>query len=292
MRCPLFVATLALAVSPVSLSGQNPLPSGSRLTRAQDLGLLAPNGVPETIRYGGKPWQDIELYRAKNESAAPLVIAFSADGVSEWPRYRFNQAGMSLAVVPNKQPVRTAQKTIANYIAAIAQLYREAQSFGIDRSRIVLYGSGNGGSMAVLFGTDPALLARAGVPFDALRGIVSIGGEDFDVARRASESAYLRSLYRRYYGAEKADLTELSPVTHLAPPNAPAFLLLASERDENGVRESRLMAQALVQPGTTAAFVRLPEKRQGRRPTYLLAEPSGSGWEIIAFLQSALDIGR
>lgn len=289
MRCPSFVAVLALAISPVSLSGQSPLPSGSRLTQAPDLGLLAPNAIPETIRYGGKPWQDIEFYRAKNDSAAPLVIAFSADGVSEWPRYRFNEAGISLAVVPNKEPVRTAQKTIANYIAAIAHLYREAKSFGIDQSRIVLYGSGNGGSMAVLFGTDPALLARAGVPFEAVRGIVSIGGEDFDVVRRASESAYLRSLYRRYYDTEKAGLAELSPVTHLEPPNAPAFLLLASERDENGIRESRLMAQALVQAGTTAAFATLPEKREGRRPTYLLAEPGGSGSEIIAFLQRAFD---
>jgi len=292
MRCLVSVAVLALASVPTALSGQERLvTSGCRLWQAADLGLKAPNAYPKPLRYGGKAWQTVQFYPAKAATSTPLVIAFSsaADG---WARYRFNEAGIALAIVPDKETVPTARKTVGNYLAAIAYLYGDAAKLGIDRTRIVLYGFGGGGSMAALLGSDPTLLVGAGVPFEAVRGVISIGGEDFDVVRRMKESAYLRSRYQRYYGRDEAEAAALSPISHLGAPDAPSFLLLADERDTDGVEESASITRALVNAGSPATFVKLPEQHEGVRRTYFLAEQGGSGWEIMDFVQAAFAKAR
>lgn len=288
----LLVGLLAFATLPTSLSGQEPLlKSGSRLSQAPDLGLNAPDAYPQRFRYGARAWQTIEFYPAKTAAPAPLVIAFSNDA-DGWPRYRLNESGISLAIVPQKETVPTARKTIDNYIEAIAYLYRETSKLNFDRSRIALFGSGNGGSMAVLLGTDPVLTARAGVPFDAVRAVISFGGEDFDVLRRMKGSPYLRSLCRRYYGGDEAELSAFSPASHLQLPNAPAFLLLAGEGDAAGIEESRSIAEKLLAAGSSAEFATVPDKREGVRRTYFLGEPGGAAWEIMPFLEAAFKEAR
>jgi hypothetical protein len=283
MRRLVFIAVLALTGVSTSLSGQEPLlKSGCRLSQAPDLGLKAPAAFPKPLRYGDKAWQTVQFYPGKADASAPLVIAFSG-AANEWARYRFNEAGIALAVVPDMETVPAARKTIDNYLAAVSYLYRDAEKLGIDRTRIVLYGGG----LTALFGTDPTLLDRGGIPFEALRGVISIGGEDFDVVRRMKESAFLRSRYQRYFGRDESEAAALSAASHLEAPNAPAFLLLADAHDSNGLRESRSFAEALAMAGSPATFVALPEQREGVRRTYFLAEQGGSGWEIMAFLRAA-----
>ncbi|MGZ3196164.1 MAG: alpha/beta hydrolase family protein [Croceibacterium sp.] len=293
MRRLRLVAVLLLATWPASTFGQSNLPFEFQPMHAPapDLGLKAPIAYPKPLRYGDKAWQSMDFYPAKSAGPTPLVIAFFS-AAKGWDRYRFNQAGIAIAFVPDRETVPTARKTVDNYLAAIATLYNNAEQLGIDRSRFVLYGSGGGGSMAVLLGTDPTLLGRAGVPFEAVRGVVSVGGEDFDVVRRSSKNAFLRSRYLRYYGSDEAETASLSPATHLAAPNAPGFLLLARERDTDAFEESGLIAQALMKAGSPATFMTLPEQREGVRRTYLLVEQGGAGWEIMDFVQEALGAPR
>jgi dipeptidyl aminopeptidase/acylaminoacyl peptidase len=130
------------------------------------------------------------------------------------------------------------------------------------------------------------------VPFESLRGVIAIGGEDFDVLRRIGENAYLRSLYRRYYSRDEVELAALSPITHFAPPNAPAFLLLAVEQDTAAIEESQRMTQALAAAGVQAAYATVPERREGYRPTYFMAEADGAGHEVMPFLRDVLGLGK
>jgi arylformamidase len=283
MRRLVLITVLALASASTSLAAQESLVrSGCRLAQAPDLGLKAPAAFPKPLRYGDKAWQTIQFYPGKAETSAPLVIAFSR-AADEWARYRFSEAGIALAVVPDMETVPAARKTIDNYLAALSYLYRDAEKLRIDRSRVVFYGGG----LTALFGTGPTLLGRAGIPFEALRGVISIGGEDFDIVRRMKESAYLRSRYQRYLGHGESEAAAFSAASHLEAPNAPAFLLLADAHDSNGLRESRSFAEALANAGSPATFVALPEQREGVRRTYFLAEQGGSGWEIMAFLRAA-----
>ena len=251
MRGPLLIAVLLLASWPASTFGQSNMPFEYQPghLHAPDLGLRAPIAYPKPLRYGDKAWQTIQFYPARDGAPAPLVIAFSS-GADGWARYRFNEAGIALAVVPDKETVPAARKTVDDYLAAIAYLYGDAAKLGIDPTRLVLYGSGAGGSMAALLGTDPTLLGGAGVPFETVRGVISIGGEDFDVVRRMRTNAFLRSTYQRYYGRDESEAATLSPSSHLEAPNAPAFLLLADQHiiisdacSQQGIGHSRLIIE-------------------------------------------------
>lgn len=291
MRKLSFGAVLLLAAIAASVRGQsqNPLPFDFTHTGSSELGLNAPNAVPKRIRYGDKGWQEILFYHGKNGEAAPLVIALGPVDALGWPRYRFNEAGLAFAAVPNmEREPDYARKSLSNYTTAVAKLYAQAEELGIDRSRIVVVGAGFGASMAALMGTEPDLFASAGVPFDSLLGVVSIGGEDFDLARRAAESNVVRDRYKRLYGGDTAGLGTFSPMAHIALPNAPAFLLLASPNDIDSSRESGLMVKALARAGTKATFLPLLEQRKGNRRTLFLAEPAGSGWDVMDFVHRAV----
>jgi dipeptidyl aminopeptidase/acylaminoacyl peptidase len=112
-----------------------------------------------------------------------------------------------------------------------------------------------------------------------------VDGEGFDLVRRSAESKFMHDEYKRIYADGAAALKAFSPMTHVAPPNAPAFLLLASHDHVDGVRESEFMAQALTSAGTAATFAALPDQRKGNLRTTFLAEQGGSGWAVMDFLQ-------
>jgi hypothetical protein len=153
--------------------GQSPLPFEFTHIPASELGLDAPSAVPKRIRYGSQGWQEIFFCPATGRKAAPLVIGLGPADAHGWPRYQFNRAGLAFAIVPNgEREPDFAGKSLGNYQAAIAKLYDQAEKFGIDRTNIVLLGNRFGANIAVLFGTDPALIGNAGVPFSSLRGVV------------------------------------------------------------------------------------------------------------------------
>lgn len=285
---PRVLAVLALAAAAAPLCAQGLVPSGSRLTEPPDARLVPPNALPEHLKFGPAHWQDLTLYRGAGSGPHPVIVAFN--GIGGWARHRLTEAGISLALIVDGRSNPTAPETIDGVVEALRFIDREAGTLGIDREQVVLLGVGNGGSLATLFGTDPALFERAGIPFANLRAVISIGGEDFDVLRRAGENAYLRSLYRRHYSRDEAELARLSPMTHLAPPNAPAFLLMAEARDENGIRESQRMAAALASAGAAASYAELPDPRERVRATQFMAEEAGSGREVMPFLRSVLTV--
>lgn len=291
MRWALFSAVLLIAATPAALSGQgqSPLPFDFTHNEASELGLKAPNAVPKRIRYGDKGWQEIYFYPVKGAKAAPVVIGLGPLDDHGWPRYQFNRAGIAFAFIPNEErEPNFARESLANYRAAIGTLYNQADKLGIDRTRIILAGAYFGADMATLFGTDPNLLDKVAVPFESLRGVISVDGEGFDLTRRSAESKVMRQKYKRAYSGDAAELAAFSPLTHVAPPNAPAFLLLASPDHADGIRESSMMAQSLLRAGTVARFATLPDKRKGSLRTVFLAEQGGSGWEIMDFLSRHL----
>ncbi|RZA08319.1 MAG: hypothetical protein EOP02_36625, partial [Proteobacteria bacterium] len=71
--------------------------------------LIAPAAVPKRIHYGKKHWQDMSLFRASGDAPAPVVIVFYG-GVGGWARYRLNEEGYSLAVIPGPQGQMKAQE--------------------------------------------------------------------------------------------------------------------------------------------------------------------------------------
>ncbi|WP_126174410.1 alpha/beta hydrolase family protein [Altericroceibacterium xinjiangense] len=258
--------------------------------------LKPPIASPERLEHGRKNWQKINFYATEADRPAPLVVAVTGNvwkgwgSDPMWIQHRLNEEGYSVAVVPFGESSPKASEVAEYYASAIAFLREKASELDIDPDRIVLMGTGDGAHFAALLGTDPRFLENAGVPFGSLQGIVGINGTGFDIPRRAEESDFLKSQYRRTFGRSPADQRRLSPVVHLDPPNAPAFLMMAQEDDRDARPQTKEMAEALKKAGIETQFIELPAFKKERQDTYFLAEPEGAGSELLSFLRTQFGV--
>ena len=130
------------------------------------------------------------------------------------------------------------------------ELLRRADTLGIDRQRVVLMGHSAGAHLVALVGTDPQYLAGAGLTFSDVAGIIPLDGAGYDVPSQMGENqALLGDTYEQAFGTDPARQLALSPTSHAAAPNAPAFLILHVERAD-AKRQSEGLATALRSAGT------------------------------------------
>nr|WP_314442738.1 alpha/beta hydrolase [uncultured Sphingomonas sp.] len=160
-------------------------------------------------------------------------------------------------------PQARVEDQAADVAAAIAFLRRQP---GIDANRIVLMGHSAGAHLAALVATDPAYFKRAGVPIDAVRGVVLLDGAGYDVGEQMIEPRNaVRSMYTQAFGTDPARQAALSPARHATAPNAAEWLILpvASRRDSTSqseklarlLREGGSRAEVLPQSGKTHATI-------------------------------------
>lgn len=213
-----------------------------------------------TIAYGDHPLQQLDFYSA-GAGPRPLVAFLHggawqfgdkarrlADGKAPFARSEgWHFASLNFRMVPE-----VAIRAIAGDVArGIARLLVEAGAFGIDRRRVVLMGHSSGAHLAALVGTDPRYLRDAGLPIDALAGVIANEGPAYDAREPSVQAGWLhRRLIAPALPGDAAGLAELSPVVHAAVlPNAPAFLILHAARD-HGARQAELLEAALRMAGT------------------------------------------
>ena len=213
-----------------------------------------------TIAYGEHPLQQLDFYSC-GEGPRPL-LAFLHGGAWQFgDKARrlsdrkapfahgegWHFAALNFRLVPEVGLAEMARDAAQGVAALLAR----AGELGIDRGRVVLMGHSSGAHLAALLGTDPRYLADAGLPPDALNGVIVNEGPAYD-AREPSVRA--RWLHRRLIApalpGEAAALAGFSPAVHAAAgPRGPAFLILHAARD-NGARQAGLLEAALRQAGT------------------------------------------
>jgi acetyl esterase/lipase len=255
------------------------------------MGLRAPGADPKNLKYGRKHWQDIKFYPAAGNAAAPLVVVLGDGGIAGrtgWLRHRLNEAGYSVAFVHYRESVPTAGAALNAYATAIAYLVQEAVALGLDGTRIGIVGAGQGAEVAALLGTDPTVLQSVGVPFASLRRAILINGGHLDVPRALTEQPDFAGRFRRYYGRDPASHARHSPAAHLAPPNAPTFLMMADEEESEIAADTKDAFEAFLHAGIDTSLVVLPRERPAARQTLFMLEPEGAGKEVIPFLDAAL----
>lgn len=220
---------------------------------------IALGGVEHT--YGGDAMQKLDFYLAKTSAArAPLLIfvhgggwkrgdkrnATGSDKVTHYTQLGYHFASINYRLVPES----TVEQQGADVAAAIAYLLKNAEKFGIDRSRVVLMGHSAGAHLSALVGSDPQYLRRAGLSLDDLTGVIPIDGAAYDVPAQMSEGAKIMSdTYVQAFGTDPARQKALSPYWHAQSPNAPSFLILHVDRAD-GKRQSEALADALRKGGS------------------------------------------
>ncbi|HYD13902.1 MAG TPA: alpha/beta hydrolase [Allosphingosinicella sp.] len=227
----------------------------------------------EELAYGSSPRQRLDFIPAPTGHRAPLFIfihggawAFGDKGMAGHMAAHARARGYAFAslnyrLVPDADPAQQAE----DVAAAIAWLVRQADELGIDPGKIIVSGHSAGAHLAALVGTDPSYLAAHRLPVTILDGIVLLDGAGYDVpAQMARGGPFLRRLYARAFGTDRAFQARVSPTRHAAAPNAGRFLILhiASRPDDSGA-QSRDLAAALRRAGTPAEVVSVEGSHAG-----------------------------
>ena len=250
----------------------------------------------DTLRYASSEgW--IILRVPRGDRPPPLVIELSgADFGRDADRYPtrwlpnlFFEEGYALASVTTTPPRQIrAHGVLDESIAAIAELVAEADEEGYDISRVILMGEGAGGQLAALLGTDLNLLARAGLPPGAVRAVLIINGDAFDLPERiATSPSYRRSQYERAFGPDPEVHRRFSPAAHLDSPNAPMFLFYATE-DLSDFAAQAAAFEAMLRSAGTAARLELVPRSRGSPSTMIGAPQNPQSAVLVDRLAQAV----
>jgi acetyl esterase/lipase len=247
---------------------------------------------PETLSYGPERLQALDFWRARAASA-PLTVfvhggawrAGDKDVSSRtWQVPYFLSKGHGFASVNYRLvPDASVAQQAEDVARSLKFLVDRADALGFDRKRIVLMGHSAGAHLAALVATDGRYLQQVGLQVSDIAGVILLDGAGYDVPRQmAAAGPMMQRTYRMAFGEERAQQLALSPISHVAAPNARAFLVLHVQRPD-AAAQSRALADALQRGGTRAEVHGLPgEGRSGHREINVeLGDPSYSGTAIV-----------
>ncbi len=226
--------------------------------------LVAGPVVARTLTYGKEPRQAATLFTREGARRAPLIVYLHGGGWSagsprdgsrgaqtgHWTRNGYAYATVGYRYVP----AATAEDQLRDVAQAIALLRRQA---GVDGSRIALIGHSSGGTMAAQLGTDPNWLEKAGVPFTALKGVVLLDPSVLDIPPVMAQlgAPIVERYLRPAFGDDPVRQSELSPVKHVEPPNAPAWAIVADANNGFASAQGSDFAAGLIGAGASAKVI-------------------------------------
>lgn len=251
-------AAAGQALTTVACAGLNlltPLPRGT---------------VTETLRYGPQPRHQLDLYRPAATAPGAGLVVFIYGGAWATGRrrdYRFAAApflrmGWSVAIPDYRLLPEGVFPTFLEDAAAATACALGAGPAG-DRP-LVLAGHSAGAYTAAMLALDGRWLAAAGVPERRVSGLIGLSGPyDFLPLDHPATIAVFGHV---------RDLPATQPVCHAGPAKPPALLVHADDDYVCGVYHSRNLWRRLVQFGSAAEILRLPEGAH-LRPLLALSRP-------------------
>ncbi len=219
------------------------------------------NAASRTLDYGPEAKQGIDVYlpqSAKPASGYPLVVFVHGGGwrngdrrmVSQQPAF-FGGKGWAFASVGYRLlPEAPVEKQAEDVAAALAKLLADAQTLGIDSTRIIVMGHSAGAHLAALVATDSSYLKA---DIQRIAGVILLDGAGYDVARQMRDQPLIaKSLYIPAFGTDPSRQARLSPVTHASAPNVGRWLILHVASRKDAADQSNALAAALTAAGSSA----------------------------------------
>ena len=204
----------------------------------------------ETLRYGEKPANLIDLVRGGDGAPAPLLIFIHGGYWQEGSRTGslfgadyFARHGIAYAAIGyTLAPQATVAEIVVECRQALAHIAANAQSLGIDAQRIVLAGSSAGAHLAALCASNDSGSERASSRVTPLAGLVLLSGI-FDLEPLVA--TYINDLP----GMSVQDALDLSPMRR-NPASMPAAIISWGEVETAEFkRQSRRFASHLQHAG-------------------------------------------
>lgn len=185
----------------------------------------------------GNPQQQYDLYLPEHSDhgAVPVVVFVHGGGwvggdkrndLADYYGAALVKRGIAVASINYRLAPEFTYPTQNNDVAcAIKAIAERADEFGLDPSRIGLFGDSAGGLLAAMY----TLHQPADVP--RIKGVVEFYGTA-DLSVQMNQFPHKRSNAAAYLGSRDAHrVQEASPVYQPIPPGTPPFLLFHGDRD-------------------------------------------------------------
>jgi acetyl esterase/lipase len=255
--------------------------------------------VPGTVEhsFGADPKQRLDLVKPAGITKAPVLLfihgggwsigdkAHAAPDKARWANgkgWAFASANYRLV------PQATVEQQAADVASAVAWLRSNADNEQLDPNRIVLMGHSAGAHLVALIGTDPRYLKAAGVPMNAIKGVVLLDGAGYDVPTQASaEMNIVRPMYEAAFSTDPKRQAALSPTHHAAAPNVSRWLILPIQRRADSQTQSKGLAEALTKAGANATVVAVPGESHGSLNKGLGLAGDFATQQVEGFLEGA-----
>ena len=226
-----------------------------------------PAGMRE-VAFGADPKQRMDIAKPVGVTRAPVMIFVHGGGWSIGDKRageavkapHFTSAGWAYASANYRLvPSATVEQQAADIAGAIAWVRANAAREGLDPDRIVLMGHSAGAHLVALVGTDPRYLKAAGVPMNAVKGVILLDGAGYDVpAQIKAPGNLVGPMYDAAFGQNLARQKALSPTLHAAAPNVANWLILPIARRADSQAQSKALAAGLSKAGASALVVAVP----------------------------------
>jgi acetyl esterase/lipase len=197
-------------------------------------------------------------------------------------------------IVPDYRLARPGEpswpKALEDLREVVRWVRRHAGSYQLDPTRVVALGSGAGGHLAALLGTDPPELEPGGVSA-GVQAVVDLYGPT-DLAALLASRELEDDPIRRFLGATSTEnLAAASPVRHVTADDPPMLILHGQDDRWVPPDQSRALAESLASAGVQHRLIVLPGARQGFE--LKLGDPTNSDLlpEILAFLETVWQAG-
>ena len=140
---------------------------------------------------------------------------------------------------------------------AVGWVTRHAESFGADPDDVVLVGHSAGAHLVSLVGTDPGYLRGAEVDPGAVRCVVALDTEGYDLEAKLAQGGRAAQLVRTVFGEAPAVLRDASPLAH-AGDGSPVRSLVVTRGTPRRRAEASRFVDAVRQAGGDASLLLAP----------------------------------
>jgi len=135
------------------------------------------------LPYGDEPAERLDIFPAAEEPSPLMVFVHGGYWRSmdksdfSWIAPNFVKRGAAVALINyGLAPATPIEDIVRQTLAAIAWLYRKAQSYGIDRDRIVLCGHSAGAHLSAMALAALWPVYASDLPGDLVKGVLAISG--------------------------------------------------------------------------------------------------------------------
>ena len=250
-----------------------------------------------SVIYGTHPRQQIDIYAPKDAvDDLPVVLFVHGGGwsmgnrqnVEAKPRHFTRSNAIFASTGYRLVPHVSVEDQAKDIGAAVQSLVGQANTIGVDPTRVVLMGHSAGAHLAALVATDPQY---AGDAFGSIKGVILLDGAGYDIAATMDVAGPRRwQMYNAAFGSDPERQAALSPLTHVGGKDAPNWLALYVEQRRDSRVQSQALVNALIQAGSTAFALPIADTNHRRMKTQLGTQDGAAQTEAVdAFLETVFE---